>query len=265
MRGNMKSYLSLIPISAKVKKKQNRMTILCIILSVFLVTSVFSMADMGIRLEETNAKQKHGNWHISLEGISSENAEKIAARTDVAAFSEYDAINYGIDEDYYIDGKRTAVVGTDEVFLTDIFDYMTEGRFPESENEAVISQNAGDVRGINIGDTVKLNTPAGDSEYKICGFFRDDGSADKYDAFIICMNSTAFERVRLANNDPPAPTYYCRFKKHTNIRRSIDEIREAFGLTDDNLGENLVMIGLSGFSENNVVQGMYSTALFCFC
>ncbi len=264
MRGNMKSYLSLIPISAKVKKKQNRMTILCIILSVFLVTSVFSMADMGIRLEETNAKQKHGNWHISLEGISSENAEKIAARTDVAAFSEYDAINYGIDEDYYIDGKRTAVVGTDEVFLTDIFDYMTEGRFPESENEAVISQNAGDVRGINIGDTVKLNTPAGDSEYKICGFFRDDGSADKYDAFIICMNSTAFERVRLANNDPPAPTYYCRFKKHTNIRRSIDEIREAFGLTDDNLGENLVMIGLSGFSENNVVQGMYSTAAFLF-
>ena len=40
----MKSYLSLIPISAKVRRRQNRMTILCIVLAVFLVTVVFSMA-----------------------------------------------------------------------------------------------------------------------------------------------------------------------------------------------------------------------------
>ena len=33
----MKSYLSLIPISAKVRRRQNRMTILCIVLAVFLV------------------------------------------------------------------------------------------------------------------------------------------------------------------------------------------------------------------------------------
>ena len=31
----MKSYLSLIPISAKVRRRQNRMTILCIVLAVF--------------------------------------------------------------------------------------------------------------------------------------------------------------------------------------------------------------------------------------
>ena len=41
----MKSYLSLIPISAKVHKRQNRMTILCIIFAVFLVTAIFSMAE----------------------------------------------------------------------------------------------------------------------------------------------------------------------------------------------------------------------------
>ena len=48
----MKSYLSLIPISAKVRKRQNRMTMLCIIISVLLVTAIFSMADMGIRMEK---------------------------------------------------------------------------------------------------------------------------------------------------------------------------------------------------------------------
>ena len=57
----MKSYLSLIPISAKVHKRQNRMTLLCIVFAVFLVTAVFSMADMGIRMEQTRLLNKHGS------------------------------------------------------------------------------------------------------------------------------------------------------------------------------------------------------------
>ncbi len=54
----MKSYLSLIPISAKVHRRQNRMTLLCIIFAVFLVTAVFSMADMGVRMETSRLLDK---------------------------------------------------------------------------------------------------------------------------------------------------------------------------------------------------------------
>lgn len=57
----MKSYLSLIPISAKVHRRQNKMTLLCIIFAVFLVTAVFSMAEMGIRMEQTRLLNKHGD------------------------------------------------------------------------------------------------------------------------------------------------------------------------------------------------------------
>lgn len=57
----MKSYLSLIPISAKVHRRQNRMTLLCIIFAVFLVTAVFSMAEMGVRMEKTRLLNKHGD------------------------------------------------------------------------------------------------------------------------------------------------------------------------------------------------------------
>lgn len=57
----MKSYLSLIPISAKVHKRQNRMTLLCIIFSVFMVTAVFSMAEMGAKMEQARLVDKHGN------------------------------------------------------------------------------------------------------------------------------------------------------------------------------------------------------------
>ena len=57
----MKSYLSLIPISAKVRKRQNSMTLLCIVFAVFLVTAVFSMADMGVKMEQSRLLEKHGN------------------------------------------------------------------------------------------------------------------------------------------------------------------------------------------------------------
>lgn len=55
----MRSYLSLIPISARVRRRQNRMTLLCIIFAVFLVTAVFSMADMDTRMEMARLTEKH--------------------------------------------------------------------------------------------------------------------------------------------------------------------------------------------------------------
>ena len=65
----MKSYLSLIPISAKVHQRQNRMTLLCIVFSVFMVTAVFSMAEMGARIERARLMEKHGS--VSFQNLFS--------------------------------------------------------------------------------------------------------------------------------------------------------------------------------------------------
>ena len=64
----MRSYLSLIPISAKVRRRQNRLTILCIVFAVFMVTAVFSMAEMGVRMEQGRLQAKHQG--LSLQDIS---------------------------------------------------------------------------------------------------------------------------------------------------------------------------------------------------
>ena len=45
----MKHYLDLVPISVKIHRKQSRMSIFCIVLAVFLVTTIFGMADMFVR------------------------------------------------------------------------------------------------------------------------------------------------------------------------------------------------------------------------
>lgn len=60
----MKSYLSLIPISVEKHKHDNIMTKLCIMFSVFMVTAVFSMAEMGARMEQNRLAEKHGGFTI---------------------------------------------------------------------------------------------------------------------------------------------------------------------------------------------------------
>lgn len=75
----MKSYLSLIPISARVRRRQNRLTILCIVTAVFLVTAIFSVADMMLRTQTGRAAGKSGSWHLEVTGITPEQARSCSA------------------------------------------------------------------------------------------------------------------------------------------------------------------------------------------
>ena len=45
----MKHYLDLIPLSARLRRRQSRMTRICIFLAVFLVAVMFGMADMYLQ------------------------------------------------------------------------------------------------------------------------------------------------------------------------------------------------------------------------
>lgn len=48
----MKGYLGLVSEYAKVHKKKNRLTIICIAISVMLVTAIFGMADMSLKAQK---------------------------------------------------------------------------------------------------------------------------------------------------------------------------------------------------------------------
>ena len=70
----MNSYLDLVSLSAGVNRRNSRLTRFCIILAVFLVSSIFGMADMEIRCQKTMAIQEDGAWHAAFRGITREQA-----------------------------------------------------------------------------------------------------------------------------------------------------------------------------------------------
>ena len=122
----MKSYLDLVPISAKVHRKQNRMSIICIVLAVFLVTAIFGMADMFIRGQILQAQQENGNWHIGIQNISDEDAMLISSRPEVATVADYGTLNFRGEQEYTLHGKNVSICGGNDSIVTEIFNVLDE-------------------------------------------------------------------------------------------------------------------------------------------
>lgn len=272
----MKSYLELIPISARVHKRQNRMTLLCIIFAVFLVTAIFSMADMLVRMETAHTIEGHGNWHIRLKNIEESEAETISLRSDVAAASWYDTINMDMDRSYLIEGRQTVLCGIEDSFRTDIMSYLPEDSSVERDSEVILTPNAKGLLGVDAGDFVLLNTPYGDYEFQITGFRSDDSQyvnsnggedtallvkGEQIGAFI---NIAAFDRIVDDNHETSCPSYYIRFKKHADIKKAIAQISEQCGLADGDMEQNTILMSMMGVSNNSIIQNIYPLILMLF-
>ena len=263
----MKSYLSLIPISAKVRKRQNRMTVLCIIISVFLVTAIFSVADMMIRTESDFMISNHGNWHIAIKNISQNNADEISNRSDVTAVGVASQFNFEGEQPYRVNEKRTVLYGTDEVYITQISNGIVEGTFPANDEEVMLTPNSVTALGVQLGDSVTLHTPAGDRTFTISGFGTDDESYYNNQTYLIgsYLTQSAFTSVMaqngVTNNEL---TYYVQFENATKAANAITELQTQYQLSDGSISENTGVMGMAGQSNNTAMQSMYGLAAILF-
>ena len=189
----MKSYLNLIPISAKVRRKQNRLILLCIIFAVFLVTTVFTMAEIFTKSEEESMLKKHGIYHIEINGISDEQAQTIGAQDSVAAAAWHRSFGEDIYEGYEVNGKRVILYGTEAAYIEAIRNYQWEGMYPQNDQEVMLNEISKERLGVGLGDSITVNTPAGDFTYTVTGFCVDEWQQynDKYDGVTAYMSLDA--------------------------------------------------------------------------
>ena len=261
----MRSYLSLVPISAKVHKRQSRMTRICIILAVFLVTSIFSMAEMWTDAETTAMRHNHGDWHIALQNVSKDEAEQIRKNSNVAVSSWYDEINTDAEQNYYIDGKNAVLYGIEESYITDIMKYPTEGVYPQNENEVALSADAKELFSVKIGDEITLDTPVGDVKYTISGFYEDDTEFnDIIGGCCVFMNRKTFDEIRRLNGVESESQFYIRFQNENGLKKTIADMMQQYNLTAENVKENPAVLGMLGASSNESVNELYPLAAACF-
>lgn len=263
-RHTMSSYLSLIPISARVHRRQNGMTLLCIIISVFLVTAIFSVADMFVRTNSESLQEKHGNWHIRVNGISQETAEEIVQRFDVADIGWCGSFNEDADQPYYIGEKEAVLYGVDDTYITRLVNALEEGETPQSDNEVMLSSNAKLALDVQTGDQVTVHTPAGNTVFTVSGFGSDDKEYFRGQTYLVgvYMTRDAYHAIMAANGIEESLSCYVQFQKASS--KTAADIRKQYGLADKDISENTATMGLSGQSKNKSIQNIYGIAAVLF-
>lgn len=266
----MKSYLDLVPISAKIHKRQNRMSIFCIVLSVFLITVIFGMADMFIRSQIMQARMEDGNWHAIFREISEEEANLISARPEVEASSWYGVLNYRGDQGYTLSGKNLIICGSDESWISKMqTDMIEDGTFPQKDKEVLITENAKTMLGLQIGDQILVDTPDGTGlQFTISGFLKNASKIMREDSYAIFLTTNEFRSIYpVVKNDKPADynSIYCvQFSTHCNIQKTISDIISQFGLSEKQVSENTKLLGLLGQSGNPFMLQIYGSAFVLF-
>lgn len=262
----MKRYLDLVTISAKVHRKQSRMSIFCIVLAVFLMTTIFGMADMFIRSQVIKTQVETGNWHIGVQNITDEDAASIAARPDVEALAPYDVLNYNGNRGYTLNGTETLICGGNETLFTKIFSNMiAAGSFPQNNDEAMVTENAKDMLNLSIGDHITVDMPNGvDHTFRISGFVKNTANLMSNDSYGVFITTEKFRSLPTDTENGESvgnsTVFYVQFSDAGNVQSEILDLKSQFGLSDDQVFENTKLLGLLGQSSNSFMMQVYTAA-----
>ena len=258
----MKSYLSLIPISAKVRRRQNRMTILCIVIAVFLVSAIFSVADMMLRTQMNRAAGKDGSWHLQIAGITQSQAEQLAQQPDVVCAGAGAVFNEGGEEDYRLNGKRVVLYGCDAQFLRVNRSAAFEGTFPEQDGEVLLGKGAARIFGVAIGDSVTLKLPDGQSRtLTVTGIGGVDESyyGMQFALVDIYLPQETFEELLTGRGETlPQTVYDLQYTSAAKAAKALPQLRQQYG--EDAVHENLNVMGSAGQSNSTAYRTVYGMA-----
>ena len=266
----MKNYLQLARQHARLHKRENRMTIFCIVLAVFLVTGVFSLADAEIEHTTNMLTEEHGNWYFKIINATEEEIEQIKSEVKI---DRSGWLSEGLKGDYCLSGKTIVIAGADRTMLEDILaETLTSGKYPESDNQILLSENAKTLFGYTEGDTVIINAPKDNKEYIISGFVKNTSEILAEDCIVGDANeklkNNIYERRRsdeqieiVGEQQQNNIDCYIRLKKSLHIKKDIQKLREIHGWDDNKLDENAAVLGIMGMSSGNYVMGLYSVAM----
>ena len=262
----MKSYLELIPLTAKVRKRQNRMTILCIVIAVFLVTAMFSVADMMMQTQMDRVAGKDGSWQLEVTGITAQQAEELAAQPDVVRVGAGAVFNEDFDADYRLNGKRVVFYGGDVNFVNENRTTAFAGTYPQTENEVLLGKTAARVLHVSCGDTVTLTLPDGSEKTLTVtgiGGIDEDFHSQQYTALDSYFSQEGFAALLAACGvELPQTSYYIEYTSTAKAAKALPELRAQYGETA--VSENLNVMGAAGQSSNTAFRTVYGMAAVLF-
>ena len=255
----MKSYLELIPISEKQQKNQGKMTLICIVLSVFLVTAIFGMVEMAMRSQQYQEIKIGGNWHVIFSDIDQKTGELIQNRPEVKCSSWYGYVKE--THGFSVGGKPIGIAGIDGQAYASMFEHeLVEGNFPTSDHEIVLSESAKPILKVELGDAITVDGMG--ETFTISGFAAASSKQMRYDRFSALLSIEAFRRY------VPAKDYteqlVVQLSAFCNMQKVIADITQTFHLGEKQVAQNGNLLIVMGQSDDDFVIQLYGCAVVLF-
>lgn len=253
----MRSYLGLVSEYTKAHKQKSRLTIICIAISVMLVAAIFSMADLSIKSQISTTISTYGNWHLIIHDITEETAAEITNEENVHV-----ADWLGLLEGATYQGKELVVQSSGEALAEQMSLSISEGTYPSAANEAAMDISGLTQYGLSIGDTIRVDFPDGQTkEYKITGTFNNFSTLQSEDSHGLQLTREGMHELSADLYDE---FFYLKFNDGVNIRQAISELQATYGLSEEQLQTNVMLLALMGQSDDTTVLEIYITAIVLF-
>ncbi len=256
----MKHYLRLVPISAKIHRKQSKMTRICITLAVLLVAVMFGLADMYLQGVTGHQMEESGNWHYEFHSIDTQTASFISARPETAVSGWHNTISS--EAGCSIKEQPIAISAQNKSVFENIFlNGITEGEYPDTPNEIAISSSLKNTASVSLNGTVELYKPDGSvTDYLVVGFLDDTDTSRLIsdDMPIAVMTPEGLGMLAVPNANE---SYIVQFSRLCNMPDTINYVKASNNLSDEQITRNIPLLSIQGQIEGKTgVNQIYQVA-----
>lgn len=260
----MKHYLNLVPISAKIHRRQSKMIRICITLAVFLVAVMFGLADMYLQGVIQKQMKENGNWHYQFNSIDAQTAAFISSRSQVEISGWHNMVSF--DAGYSAGGMPVVVSAQDKSVFEDIFlGEITEGEYPDTKNEIAVPACLKDSGSLSLNETIELSCPDGSTvSYLVVGFLDEIDSArlGAGGAQTVVLAPEGIAALSASADTYVTESYIVRFSRYCNIPDVVTAIKEQNHISDEQMTGNLPLLSIEGQLEGETgVNQIYQVAL----
>lgn len=231
-------------------KRRSLLTLLSIIVSVAMVTAVFTSIFSFVKFMQDSTKAYDGNWHAQL---------MYDAMPDLAAFDKEELdyytgtslFQFRYDKDIDIAKAYASVDAVDEAAVAIRNIHITQGTFPQTANEILVTQEYIDKNKLDwkVGDTVSLYcsdyVPEAEScqDYTICGIAEGNVSFFDHRDGVVAFTD------ELKAGGLPTYVTVSYHQLNNSVYDRTEALQKATGAADRRY--NIDLLDYSGIMENN--------------
>lgn len=247
----MKSYLQLV----FKREKKNKFVLICIAISTFLIMALFSTTEMAIESQINLQKKTYGDYHIILRHINKNVSEQISKRKEIETSGWMLQGGSGS-----ILNEVVTFLGADESIASMNTININSGRYPKKEYEIALNSTAMIELNKKVNDEISVTISDKEFVFRIVGVYEDTAEIQKAGIYGAIMSEAGFIELPFQDSDIDLG-YRIKFKDDVNIKETMEEIKESFHLSNENISENTILLGVLGESSNKIMKQFYILSL----